>query len=109
MGVGLPLAEHWMAHHLLSLEQIAGLERFGVTKHVIAMFIVVLLLCLTFIPFGRRVKSHVAPRGAFVNFIEVILLFLRDEVTRPILGKEGDKFLPVVWTFFFFITILVII
>jgi F-type H+-transporting ATPase subunit a len=87
----------------MEVEPIAGLETLGISKHVVAMFIVLFLLFLTFIPFGKRVASDVAPRGAFVNFLEVILLFLRDEVARPILGKAGDKYLPVIWTFFFFI------
>ena len=53
----LHLAEHWMAHHLLTLERVVGLEQIGITKHVLAMFMVVGLLLLTFIPFGRRVKA----------------------------------------------------
>lgn len=100
----LAAEEHWIAHHLFGIESIGlGLADYGISKHVLALFLVVILLCLTFIPFGFKVSRDVAPRGAFVNFIEVILLFLRDEVTRPVLGKDGDKFLPVVWTFFFFI------
>jgi F-type H+-transporting ATPase subunit a len=99
----LASSDNWIAHHLMGLEGILGLEAYGITKHVLAIFVVVAALFLIFIPFGRKVSSEVAPRGAFVNFIEVILLFLRDEVARPVLGKEGDKFLPVIWTFFFFI------
>ncbi|RMG08304.1 MAG: ATP synthase F0 subunit A [Planctomycetota bacterium] len=96
-------AENWIAHHLIGIDEVAGLRLIGVSKPVVAMFLVVALLLLTFLPFGRRVRRDVAPRGVLVNLLEVILLFLRDEVTRPILGKEGDKYLPVVWTFFFFI------
>ena len=99
----LASGDNWIAHHLMEVEGILGLEAYGVSKHVLAMFLVVVLLFLTFIPFGSKVSADIAPRGAFVNFIEAILLFLRDEISRPILGKEGDKFLPVAWTFFFFI------
>jgi F-type H+-transporting ATPase subunit a len=35
---------------------------------------------------------------------EIMLLFIRDEVARPAIGKhDADKFLPFLWTIFFFI------
>jgi F-type H+-transporting ATPase subunit a len=61
-------------------------------------------LIAVFVPFGRAIKADpIVPRGRFVNFIESILFFLRDEVARPFLGKSGDKFMPVIWTIFFYI------
>lgn len=98
----LQLAD-WIADHLTKYEPIAGLGYFGISKHVLALFMVGGLLLLTFIPFGRAIRRDVAPKGAFVNLFEALLLFIRDEVVRPLLGEEGDKYLPVVWTFFFFI------
>lgn len=99
----LPLADAWIVDHLMKVEGVAGLSHYGISKHVLMLFLAAVLLLLTFIPFGIRVRKHVAPKGILVNFLEAILLFFRDEVTRPVLGKEGDKYLPVVWTFFFFI------
>lgn len=97
------LLADWIVDHLMKFEPIAGLGYFGVSKHVLAMMMAAGLLLLTFIPFGIAIRRDVAPRGAFVNFFEALLLFLRDEVSRPLLGEEGDKYLPVIWTFFFFI------
>lgn len=97
------LLANWMAEHLLDIEMIAPLAKLGISKQVLALFAVGVLLTLTFVPFGRKVSAEVAPTGRFVNLIESILLFLRDEVARPFLGREGDRFLPVIWTFFFFI------
>jgi F-type H+-transporting ATPase subunit a len=93
----------WMVEHLMHTEAIPGLANLGVSKHALGLMLVGLLLMLTFIPFGSALERDYVPRGRFVNLLEVILLFIRDEVTRPFLGKEGDKFLPVLWTFFFFI------
>src|SRR5215211_7095089 len=42
------------------------------------------------------------PRGA-KNFFEAILEFLRVEVFRPALKEHTDRFLPYLWTLFFFI------
>lgn len=93
----------WMVEHLMHVEEVPALAALGISKHVLGIFVVGLLLTLTFIPFGRALERDFVPRGRFVNLLEVILLFIRDEVTRPFLGKEGDRFLPVLWTFFFFI------
>ncbi|MDC3378984.1 F0F1 ATP synthase subunit A [Planctomycetota bacterium] len=94
----------WIVEHLLDIQAIPGLGNLGVSKHVIAMWAVALLLVLTFLPMGRfYAKGDPVPRGILVNLLESICLFLRDEVARPFLGKAGDKYLPVLWTFFFFI------
>lgn len=93
----------WMVEHLMFVEAVPALAKLGISKHVIGLFLVGLALLVTFIPFGRALERDYVPRGRLVNFLEVILLFIRDEVTRPFLGKEGDKFLPVLWTFFFFV------
>ena len=97
----LPLA--WISEHLMGIEPIAGLSWLGISKHVVAMMIAAVLLLLIFVPFGKAVSAGPVPRGPLTNALESVLLFLRDEVARPFLGQEGDKFLPVIWTFFFFI------
>jgi F-type H+-transporting ATPase subunit a len=38
------------------------------------------------------------------NLLEAMLLFIRDEVARPAIGKhDADAFLPFLWTLFFFV------
>ncbi len=43
------------------------------------------------------------PRGRFAQIIETVCLYLRDNVARPQLGDATDKFMPYLWTLFFFI------
>jgi F-type H+-transporting ATPase subunit a len=94
----------WMVHHLTKVDPLPGLAgKLGMSKHALGVFVVGGLLLLTFLPFGRALERDYVPRGRITNLLELILLFIRDEVSRPFLGKEGDKFLPVLWTFFFFI------
>lgn len=45
------------------------------------------------------------PRGSFAHMIEVICVYLREEVVRPQLHGRTDRFMPILWTFFFFILI----
>ncbi|MBL4848735.1 MAG: F0F1 ATP synthase subunit A [Planctomycetes bacterium] len=101
LAFALPLA--WITEHLMEIEPIAGLANLGISKHVLAMFFASTMLIVVFGVFGKRISGDPVPRGVFVNFLESILLFLRDDVVRPFLGEDGDRFLPMVWSFFFFI------
>lgn len=93
----------WITEHLMDVEPIAGLAAIGISKHVLAMMFGCTILVAVFAAFGKRISGDPVPRGVFVNFLEAICLFIRDDVSRPFLGKGGDKFLPMIWTFFFFI------
>lgn len=72
-----------------------------VTKHTIMLITVGILLIILLAPL-RRIKDNV-PHG-WTNFLEVIIVFLRDEVIYPSLGEDdGRKYLPYFLTVFFFI------
>jgi len=59
---------------------------------------------LVFLPLARRIRTGAAPRGFFWNLFETVLVFVRDEVARPSIGKhDADRFLPFLWNLFFFI------
>jgi len=42
------------------------------------------------------------PKG-FVNFFEILVIFVRDEIAKPTIGHGYQKFLPYLLTAFFFI------
>ncbi len=78
-----------------------GSFQLPVTKHSIMLVTAAILLIVLLIPL-KRTGSKV-PHG-FANFLEVIIIFLRDEVVYPALGREdGRKYLPYFLTVFFFI------
>ena len=75
-----------------------------VTKFMVIETLVALALVAVFVPLARRIKTGDRPRGRFWNLFEVILFYIRDEVARPAIGKtDGDKYLPYLWTIFFFV------
>lgn len=41
----------------------------------------------------------------FAHMIEVICAYLRESTVRPLLGKRTDRFMPFLWTLFFFILV----
>jgi F-type H+-transporting ATPase subunit a len=51
----------------------------------------------------RRYRSgELVPTGTR-NFFEAILLYVRNDVAKPVLGDETDRYMPFIWTLFFFI------
>lgn len=78
---------------------------FSITKTVFGMFVVVILMLVIFLNVAKAYKKAPgsAPRG-LQNLMEVFILFIRDEVAVPSIGKKkADKFVPFLLTVFFFI------
>jgi len=73
------------------------------SNHMLMVSIAMLVL-LIIIPLGAA-KKRLRPRG-LQNLIESVCVFLREEVARPVLGEDTDKFISFVWTIFFFILTL---
>jgi F-type H+-transporting ATPase subunit a len=75
------------------------------TKFMVLQLIVAVLMLLIFIPLARKLASGAPPRGKFANIFEAMLLFLRNEVVRPSIGRAevADRYLPLIWTLFFYI------
>ena len=78
---------------------IGNLE-FHITKVTILLFIVVAIILAFFIYAFRKPK--LVPRGA-QNVGEMAYLFIRDGIARDTIGKDGDKFVPFLFSFFFLV------
>lgn len=77
----------------------------SITKSVFGMFLVLGLMLWIFISIARSYKKRQgqAPKG-LQNALEPFILFIRDEVAVPSMGKKkAKKFLPFLLTVFFFI------
>lgn len=90
-----------------------GEGSFGFTilsNHIIMQIIAALLLILLMPRFARLrntgdMVSDLTPSG-FGNFIEFICDYLRKEVARPILHDYTDRFIPYIWSAFFYVLTL---
>jgi len=77
---------------------------FAISKFMILEIVAAAIMAVIFIRLARRMASGGAPRGRAWNLFEAMLLFVRDEMARPAIGKhDADRFVPLLWTFFFFI------
>lgn len=81
---------------------------YSITKHVLFMMIAALLTIVLLLWAARDAHrehmagAHRGPKGA-TNVVEVMILFIRDEVAMKNIGHGGEKFVPYIVTVFFFI------
>jgi F-type H+-transporting ATPase subunit a len=64
-------------------------------------------VCLAiFIPLTAKYRSgKMVPTGTH-NFFEAILVYLRNDVVKPLLGEYTDFYMPLLWTIFFFVWVI---
>jgi F-type H+-transporting ATPase subunit a len=76
---------------------------FSLTKHIVMIWFAMLLL-LIFVRAAMRSyrKNALVPRG-LANAVEVIVVFVRDDIVAGAIGEEGKKLLPYFLTLFFFV------
>lgn len=108
----------WIMHHILDSNtldfepfftiHLPQLHLFGLdlspTKHTVFMWIAFILLIIIFNLVAKSYKKSFLPKG-LTNFMEVLVVFVRDEIAKPTIGKGYERFLPYLLTVFFFILI----
>ena len=86
---------------------IGGLEiDLSITKHVLFLMFATVLTIITMFMAARstrRLEDGEKAPGGLLNGIEAFYLYLRDDVVMANIGRGGEKFVPLVITFFFFI------
>jgi len=75
---------------------------FSVTKSLFMMFLSTIILTFVLMRAASLNSRNKAPKGVG-NFVEVIIVFIRDEIVLPNMGKDGLRLLPFFLTLFFFI------
>ena len=70
-----------------------------------AIELLVALICVgVFGWLAMKIRGGLGPKGKLANLLESLLLFIRDDIARPAIGKhDADRFLPFLWTMFFFV------
>ncbi len=78
----------------------------SITKTVFGMFLTmgIMLLVFTSVAKGYKKREGQAPKG-IQSLMEPLILFVKDEIAKPSIGKKYEKFLPFLLTIFFFIWI----
>lgn len=111
MAADNPLS-HVVQHPLAQVDADLGFLTPGgkmtVLSDQITMMIVAGLLLVLFVPVLVRRRAGSDPIGRLVptgwaNFFEVVCQYLRKDVAQPVLGEHTDRFIPYVWSAFFFV------
>jgi len=77
----------------------------SITKHVVFLWVAALLVILLAVTAARKNMKRLVPKG-FGNLVEVFVVFIRDEIVLPNMGKGGIYYLPYLLTTFFFILVM---
>lgn len=83
----------------------------GWSMHANTLILAGLLTVLVMWWAAGHIKTGDASKGAeayvtknpFAHMLEVICVYLREQTCRPLLGERTDRFMPFLWTVFFFI------
>ena len=77
---------------------------FCISKFMVIELIVAAVLLLVFGWLGRKARSGAAPKGRVWNGLEIVLVYIRDNMARPAIGAhDGDHYVPLLWTLFMFV------
>ena len=85
---------------------------YAITNASVMLVLAGLLTILIMLPAAKRIATGKAgtledlqTRGTWANLVEAVCMYMRDDVFRPVLGAETDKYTPMLWTMFWFILI----
>ena len=79
---------------------------FSITKNVVTMILTGLLMFLIFTSLARSYKKNNGMPKGIGRFFEPLVVFVRDEIAIPNIGKNYKKYMSFLLTVFFFIWIL---
>jgi F-type H+-transporting ATPase subunit a len=77
---------------------------FAISRFMIIEVVVAAIIAFLFIRLAQKLKAGGVPRGRLLHMLEGILVYLREQVAMPAIGHhDADRFVPLLWTMFFFI------
>ncbi len=75
------------------------------SNHIVMLLTTAAIMLVGFAFLARKYKDGLlVPTGAG-NMFEALVLFIRNDVAKPVLGDDTDRFMPLLWTLFFFVLI----
>ena len=91
---------------LFTLPKIYGID-FSITKHVFLLLLVSFITVTSIIFLVQRyISSHTKVPGKPMNFVEMIVVYIRENVLKNFIGeKYYREWAPLVYTLFFFILV----
>ena len=79
---------------------------FSITKNVVVMIFTAIFMLWLFISLAKSYKTNKGISKGLGRFFEPIVLYVRDEIARPNIGKNYKKYMSFLLTIFFFVLFL---
>ena len=100
----VPYKGYRLEHEHIVHESGAKIYDFSITKNVAALFLNAIFMLAVFLSVARAYKKRQkqAPKG-LQSLMEPIILYIKEEVVKPNIGKGYEKYVPYLLTLFFFI------
>lgn len=83
-----------------------------VSNVTVMLVLAAIVTMIILVPAAKRITSgptknidDLRAKGLLANMVEAVCLYLREQVFRPVLAEQTDKFAPMLWTFFWFILV----
>ena len=106
----------WILHHVMDANYVdfgplgklylPKIELFGIdlsiTKDIFFLWVVAVILVILLLFISRGYKKSLIPKG-ITNLFEIMIIFVRDEIVKPAIGKGYEAFMPYMLSLFFFI------
>ena len=90
--------------HLHALDHDRHVTDLSITKNTAMLILTMVIVMLLVLSAAKHYKKNPlsAPKG-IASFLEPIIVYVRDEIAKPNIGKKYEKFMPYLLTLFFFI------
>lgn len=77
---------------------------FAISKFMILELVVAVFMVLLFSWLARQIAGGERAKGRIANMFEAVLAYMKENVAEPAIGHhDAGKFVPLLWTLFFFI------
>lgn len=90
--------------HIVPVDAGITVYDFSITKNVTQIIVICLILLGVFLSVAAGYKKNQgkAPSG-IQSFFEPIIIYIRDDVAKPNIGKKYERYMPYLLTIFFFV------
>lgn len=93
---------HVLPHYLFGSEWFTNHHLMSLAAAVLGFILLACVASRIVVRDTTKIESYVT-KGRVAQLFETICVFLREQVTRPMLGDLTDKYIYYIWSIFFFI------
>ena len=89
--------------HIAPIDKSLSYIDFSITKNVFFLFLNASLMLFVFVSVASKYRNKKTTPKGIQSLFEPIIIFIRDDIVKPNIGKKYERYLPYMLTLFFFI------